>query len=108
MVRYLSTMCRQVGSASRKPQPLTINTHKRSDSESQRLPLSCDDLIFVFVEEEVFLRGIIGPNVFDGLKNFTFVLKFVEIFYHFHGRARTQCVVNEFFLGGWPRRVFEF
>ena len=30
-------------------------------------------LIFVFVEEEVFFGGIIRPNVFDGLKNLTFV-----------------------------------
>ena len=65
-------------------------------------------LIFVFVEEEVFFGGIIRPNVFDGLKNLAFVFKFIEIFYYFHRRARTHCIVNEFFLGGWPRCVFKF
>jgi hypothetical protein len=33
--------------------------------------------IFVFVEEEVFLAGIIGPDVFDGLIRFSFIFYFL-------------------------------
>ena len=65
-------------------------------------------LIFVFVEEEVFLVRIVGPYVLDGFIDFTFIFKFLKVFYHFHRSARAHSIVNQFVLRCGPWCVFEF
>lgn len=64
-------------------------------------------LVFIFVEEEVFLRGIVWPNVFDHLVDFAIVFELLEVFYHFEGSTRALSVVDEFVLSGWPWGIFE-
>ena len=65
-------------------------------------------LVFVFVEEEVFFGGVVGPDVFDGFVGFAFVFDFLEVFDYFEGGAGAHCVVDEFFAGCGPGGVFEF
>ena len=64
--------------------------------------------IFLFVEEEVFFGGVVGPDVFDAFVGFAFVFHFLEVLDDFEGRSGTLGVVDEFFTGGGPWRVFEF
>lgn len=65
-------------------------------------------LILILVEKEVFLCGIIGPNVFDGFVDFAFFFELLEVFYNFHRGAATDGVVNELVLGCGPGSILEF
>ena len=47
----------------------------------------CGSLIFLFVEEEVFIGGVVGPDVFDAFVGVAFVFHFLEVFDYFEGRA---------------------
>ena len=64
-------------------------------------------LVFVFVEQEVLLGGVVGPNVFDGFVDFAFVFEFLQVFDHFHRSAGTHGVVNQFVFGGGPGCIFQ-
>lgn len=64
--------------------------------------------IFVFVEEEVFFGGVVGPDVFDAFVGVALVLDFLEVLDDFEGCARTHRVVYELVLGGGPGSVFKF
>ena len=48
---------------------------------------SKEDLIFIFVEEKVFLARIVRPNVFDAFVDFAFVFHFLQVFNHFQWRT---------------------
>ena len=50
--------------------------------------------IFLFVEEEVFFGGVVGPDVFDGFVGFAFVFDFLEVLDHFEGGAAALGVVD--------------
>ena len=64
--------------------------------------------IFVLVEEEVFLGGVVGPDVFDVLVDVTFVLYLLEVLDDLEGSAAADGIIDEFLLGGGPGSVFEF
>lgn len=64
--------------------------------------------ILLFVPQKVFLGGVVGPDFLDGFVDITLVFDFFEILNHFEWSARASGVVDEFFLGGWPRGIFEF
>jgi len=49
-------------------------------------------LIFLLVEEEIVLGGVVGPDVFDRFVDFT----------------RTYCIVDEFIFRCGPGGIFEF
>lgn len=40
-------------------------------------------LVFVFVKQEIFFGGIIGPNIFDTVINVPLILYFLQIFQYF-------------------------
>lgn len=65
-------------------------------------------LILFLVEEEIVLRGVIGPDVFDRLVNIAFVLYFLQVFKHFQRRSRTNCVIDQLLFGRGPRCIFQF
>lgn len=64
--------------------------------------------ILLFVEEEVFFGGVVGPDVFDAFVGFAFVFDFLKVLYHFEGRAAALGVVDELLAGCGPWCVFEF
>src|ERR1700759_158172 len=66
---------------------------QRSQKESKKKMIR---LIFVFIKEKVFLAWVIRPNVFNTLINFSFIFKFLKIFYHFNRCARANCIINQF------------
>ena len=39
-------------------------------------------LVFIIVPEEIFLGGIVGPNVFNAFIHFTFILYFLQVLEH--------------------------
>ena len=63
--------------------------------------------IFVFIEEEIFLRRIVGPDVFNGVIRLLVVFDVLEVLHHFEGRTRSHGEVNQLILCGRPRSVFE-
>ena len=65
-------------------------------------------LIFVFFKEKVLLGGIVGPNIFDAFILVAFILDFHEVFDDFHRCAGALGVVDKFFFGCGPGRVFQF
>ena len=65
-------------------------------------------LILVFVEEEVFFGGVVGPDVFDAFVSVAFVFDFLEVFDYFERGAATLGVVDEFVFGCRPGSIFEF
>lgn len=65
-------------------------------------------LILILVEKEVFLCGIIGPNVLDGFVDFAFFFELLEVFNYLHGGAAADGVVDEFVLCCGPGSIFEF
>lgn len=65
-------------------------------------------LIFVLVEEEVVVAGVVGPDVFDAFVGLAFVFYLLEVFDDFHGGAGTHCVVYKLVFGGGPGGVLEF
>lgn len=40
-------------------------------------------LVFFFIKKEVIFGGVIGPDVFDGLVDFSFVLEFFKVLDYF-------------------------
>ncbi len=65
-------------------------------------------LVFVFVEEEVLVAWVVGPDVFDALVDFAVVLDFLQVLDDFEWCAGARSVVYELILGGWPGGVLEF
>ena len=65
-------------------------------------------LIFLLVEEEVFFAGVVGPNVFDTLIDFTFVFHFLEVLDDFERNSRAHGIIDKLVFGGRPRCIFEF
>lgn len=64
-------------------------------------------LVFVLVEEEIFLTWIVRPNVFDAFIHFAFIFHFLKVFDNFERSTRTHGVVDKFFSGCWPGRIFK-
>ena len=64
-------------------------------------------LIFVFVEKEVFLAGVIGPDVLDGFECITLVFQLLQILDNFERCAGAHGEVNQLVFAGGPRSVFE-
>ena len=65
-------------------------------------------LIFLLVEEEIVLGGVVGPDVFDRFVDFTLVFYLLQVFEHFERRTRTYCIVDEFIFRCGPGGIFEF
>ena len=65
-------------------------------------------LVFVFVEEEVFVAWVVGPDVFDAFVDFAVVFDFLEVLDDLHRCAGACGVVDELVLGGWPWGVLKF
>ena len=64
-------------------------------------------LIFFLVPHEVFLGGVVRPDVFDGFVDFAVVFKFFEVLDDFVRGAGARCVVDEFVFGCGPRSLIE-
>ena len=64
-------------------------------------------LILLFVEEEIFFAGIIRPNIFNTFINLAFIFHFLKVFDNFERSTRTHGVVDKFFSGCWPGRIFK-
>lgn len=69
--------------------------------------LSHFNLILILVEEEIFLTWIVRPNVFDAFIHFAFIFHFLKVFDNFERSTRTHGVVDKFFSGCWPGRIFK-
>ncbi len=41
-------------------------------------------LVFLFVEEEVVVAGVVGPDVFDAFVDLALIFDLLEILYHLH------------------------
>lgn len=65
-------------------------------------------LVFIIVPEEIFLGGIVGPNVFNAFIHFTFILYFLQVLEHLERSTRTGGIVYKFVLGCGPRCIFQF
>jgi hypothetical protein len=50
-------------------------------------------LIFILVEEKVFLRGIVGPEVLDAVINIALVLDFLQVFDYLKGATGTLGII---------------
>tara|TARA_B100000963_G_C22576165_1_gene648529 strand:- start:729 stop:1058 length:330 start_codon:yes stop_codon:yes gene_type:complete len=61
--------------------------------------------VLVFIEEEVLLGRIIGPNVLDCIKGFAVVLQLLEILHHFKRRTSAHRKIDELILGCGPRGI---
>ncbi len=64
-------------------------------------------IIPLVLEEEVLVGRIVRPDLIHSLVRFFAVFQFLKILNNLRRRARTQRVVNQFILGGWPRGVVE-
>lgn len=52
------------------------------------------DLVFIFIEEEVFFRWIVWPNVFNGFKGVAFIFQLLQVFNHFKWCSSPKSEVN--------------
>ena len=66
-----------------------------------------DALIFLLVEEEVLLGGVVGPDVLDGFVDFAVVFELLKILYNFFRRAGTVCIVDKFFFSCGPGSIVQ-
>src|SRR5690606_34060679 len=85
---------------------------KRKSLDRGGKALSCEgewggSSIFVFVEEEVILSGIIRPDILDAFIELTFVLHFLKVLNHFQRSAGADGVIDQFVPGGRPGGFFE-
>ena len=63
--------------------------------------------VFVLVEEEILLGGIVRPDVLDGIVGLLVILDLLKVFHDLERSARTHGEIDQFVLRGGPRRVFE-
>ena len=64
-------------------------------------------LVFILIEQEIFLRRIVWPYLFDTFIYITFVLNFLQILKHLEWGARADCVVDKLVLGCGPGSIFQ-
>ena len=69
--------------------------------------IACFVSILVLVEEEVFLGGVVGPDILDGFVDVALVLYLLQVLDHLKWRAATDGVIDKFLLGCGPGSVFE-
>jgi hypothetical protein len=50
--------------------------------------------ILVLIEEEVFLTGIIRPDIINAFINIPFIIQFLEIFNHLNGGSAPDAIVD--------------
>lgn len=86
---------------------LLYNSHTAYIQRFKLFTQLFERLIFVLVEEEVFLTWIVRPNVFDAFIHFAFIFHFLKVFDNFERSTRTHGVVDKFFSGCWPGRIFK-
>lgn len=86
---------------------LSYNSHTAYIQRFKLFTQLFERLIFVLVEEEVFLTWIVRPNVFDAFIHFAFIFHFLKVFDNFERSTRTHGVVDKFFSGCWPGRIFK-
>ena len=65
-------------------------------------------LILLLIEEKILLRGIVGPNIFNGLVNIALVLDFLQILIPFERSPRTCSIIDQLIFRRRPWSVFEF
>ena len=65
-------------------------------------------LILLLIEEKILLRGIVGPNIFNGLVNIALVFDFLQILKHFERSPRTCSIIDQLIFRRRPWSVFEF
>lgn len=80
---------------------------KKAGPQGPASPAWAGMLVFVFVEEEVLLAGVIGPDVLDGFERIALVLQLLQILYNFERCAGAHGEVNQLVFAGGPRSVFE-
>ncbi len=86
---------------------LSYNSHTAYIQRFKLFTQLFERLIFVLVEEEIFLTWIVRPNVFDAFIHFAFIFHFLKVFDNFERSTRTHGVVDKFFSGCWPGRIFK-
>ena len=86
---------------------LSYNSHTAYIQRFKLFTQLFERLIFVLVEEEVFLTWIVRPDVFDAFIHFAFIFHFLKVFDNFERSTRTHGVVDKFFSGCWPGRIFK-
>ncbi len=65
-------------------------------------------LIFLLIEEEVVLRRIVGPYIFDRFVYVALVFYLLQVFENFQRSARTNGIVYQLLFGGRPGCIFKF
>lgn len=86
---------------------LSYNSHTAYIQRFKLFTQLFERLVFVLVEEEIFLTWIVRPNVFDAFIHFAFIFHFLKVFDNFERSTRTHGVVDKFFSGCWPGRIFK-
>ena len=65
-------------------------------------------LVLLFVEEEVVLGRVVGPDVLDGFINVALVLDLLQVLEHLERCARTNRIIDQLVLGGGPGGILQF
>ena len=86
---------------------LSINSYTAYIQRSKQFAQLFERLVFVLVEEEVFLRRVIRPDVFNALVDISLVLYLLQVLKNFKRRPGTDCIVNLLVLRCRPWRIFE-
>ena len=65
--------------------------------------------IFLLVPHEVFLGGVVRPDIFNGFVDFrVVVVQFLQVLDDLVGGAGAGCVVDKFVFGCRPRSVVQW
>ena len=65
-------------------------------------------LVFILVEEEVVVAGVVGPDVFDAFVDLAFIFDLLEILYYLHRSPGTCRKVDKLFFSCGPWCVLKF
>ena len=65
------------------------------------------ELVLFFVEEEVFLAWVIGPNILYRFIEFAFILHLLQVFDDFDRRTRALGIIDQFITASRPWRIFQ-